>query len=717
MNIPTLKLNDKRIKVGVVCCYEHITKDGYLFHNMKVDNGHNSLKPFCDLYEQGKELGLDFLTLDQVSNPQTDVDAVIFMDRHKPEQLLSQAMLQSKAVKILLLYECPLIKPDNWDTQYHQQFDYIFTWNDDLVDGKRYIKNNFVTDRRPSVDFEDLKGKFQDRKLACMINSYVNVQNPENFPTELYTQRIRAIRWFEVNAPHDFDLYGMGWDETQFPSYRGRVDDKHATFSKYRFAICLENATGYPGYISEKIQDCLLSGAVPVYAGAPNISRWIPADCFIDLNAFSTFNELHAHLHGMDSQTHSHYLNNIQRFLTTSESYPFSTQCFVNTLCSYVHWGVLARRDSSVQFGSQLIDAKQSALHQTRDTLQLTAIVQPPANMPSPAASSPGVHAGHGSEAASAIASINALKADDIVIAIPYGLEHPVYTRARSLWQWYASHFKNLQVIFFRGDCGMERGTVSTIGDDLVIGLGLDSMPPPLSNDQNPALTGAWTAQQNENTIFRQMCLYDYLLQRREKPFRLFTTTVTSVVDFRGLVSLCDYLPKTGCFAGMLGRLQHHPYKGIGIVHGANTLLSDDVMRLLRNRYVPGEMNAQQPNDHWQGILLQDVERTAVPLFSFNQPRPTGDEFSDIGPLTQQLLDAGHFHFRIKTKSENEGYGRREDVDPWIMLRVMETILRKRTHPASVLDLQQRFAISCDESHDMPRNFPINDEEAATFYP
>jgi hypothetical protein len=34
-----------------------------------------------------------------------------------------------------------------------------------------------------------------------------------------------------------------------------------------------------------------------------------------------------------------------------------------------------------------------------------------------------------------------------------------------------------------------------------------------------------------------------------------------------------------------------------------------------------------------------------------------------------------------------------------------------------VLDLQQRFAISCDESHDMPRNFPINDEEAATFYP
>ncbi len=706
MNPGTQITGNQRIRVGVVCCYEHITKDGYLFRNMKVDNGHNSLKPFCDLYEQGRAMGLDFYTLDQMNDPETELDAVVFMDRHKPGQVLSEQMLQTKAVKILLLYECPLIKPDNWDAQYHQQFDYVFTWHDQLVDGTRYIKNNFVTDLRPSVDYEHLKAQFASRKLATMINSFVNVQDPENFPTELYTQRLRAVRWFEANAPQDFDLYGMGWDAAQFPSYRGRVDDKHTTFSLYRFAICLENAQGYPGYISEKIQDCLLSGTVPVYAGAPNIARWIPADCFIDLNQFDTFNGLYDHLQAMDAQTHGQYLDNIRRFLTTSESYAFSTQCFIAILCAYLRWGVYQRNGTPLQVGGRSVDTRENMLLQAPDTLQLSVVGR---------ATDSGVDSKI-ARPQSAISSINALKADDLVVAIPYGADHPVYLRARALWQWYASHFENLKIIFLRGDHAMERGTIANVGDDLVVGLGPDGQIAPVSADQNPALTGTWPAQQNENTIFRQMCLYDHLLQQHTKPFRLFTTTVTSVVDFRGLVALCDHLPRAGCFAGVLGRLQHPPYQGIGMVHGANTLVSDDLMQLMRNRYVAGNVDTRQPNDHWQGIVLHDVERTAVPLFSFNLPRLAGDEFADVRALTQRLLNDGHFHFRVKTSSENAGTGRREDVDPWVMLRVMETILRSTQSAAPVLNLQQRFAYSCDESHDNPRNFPINDVEALQLY-
>jgi len=32
-------------------------------------------------------------------------------------------------------------------------------------------------------------------------------------PLELYTERIKAIRWFEQNHPQDFNLYGIGWDK------------------------------------------------------------------------------------------------------------------------------------------------------------------------------------------------------------------------------------------------------------------------------------------------------------------------------------------------------------------------------------------------------------------------------------------------------------------------------------------------------------------------
>ena len=55
------------IRVGVSGCYEHITNSGYLFTNMTVANGHNSLKPWCDLYQYGLTNGIEFVSLDGYS--------------------------------------------------------------------------------------------------------------------------------------------------------------------------------------------------------------------------------------------------------------------------------------------------------------------------------------------------------------------------------------------------------------------------------------------------------------------------------------------------------------------------------------------------------------------------------------------------------------------------------------------------------------------------
>jgi alpha(1,3/1,4) fucosyltransferase len=42
-------------------------------------------------------------------------------------------------------------------------------------------------------------------KLCSMI-----IENKFNFhPLELYTERVKAIRWFEKNHPEDFDLHGI----------------------------------------------------------------------------------------------------------------------------------------------------------------------------------------------------------------------------------------------------------------------------------------------------------------------------------------------------------------------------------------------------------------------------------------------------------------------------------------------------------------------------
>ncbi len=114
---------------------------------------------------------------------------------------------------------------------------------------------------------------------------------------ELYSERIRAIRWFEKNQPSQFDLYGKGWDLTlppnlspfrpvlqplydlvfpHYPSYRGGITSKRAILKHYKFSICYENARDIPGYITEKIFDCFFAGCVPVYLGASNVTDYIP---------------------------------------------------------------------------------------------------------------------------------------------------------------------------------------------------------------------------------------------------------------------------------------------------------------------------------------------------------------------------------------------------------------------------------------------------------
>jgi hypothetical protein len=51
-------------------------------------------------------------------------------------------------------------------------------------------------------------------------------------------------------------------------------------YSKYKFIICFENSKT-PGYVTEKIFNVFLSGSIPIYDGAPNITNYIVPGSFI----------------------------------------------------------------------------------------------------------------------------------------------------------------------------------------------------------------------------------------------------------------------------------------------------------------------------------------------------------------------------------------------------------------------------------------------------
>jgi hypothetical protein len=82
-------------------------------------------------------------------------------------------------------------------------------------------------------------------------------------PQERYKNRLRvAERWSGV-----VDVYGGGWPKS-LPSYRGLAASKIDIMRRYRYCLVFENQC-QPGYITEKLLDCFVAGAVPIYWGAP----------------------------------------------------------------------------------------------------------------------------------------------------------------------------------------------------------------------------------------------------------------------------------------------------------------------------------------------------------------------------------------------------------------------------------------------------------------
>jgi alpha(1,3/1,4) fucosyltransferase len=236
-------------------------------------------------------------------------------------------------IRYLITVEPPVICSDNWLPAAHLQYQKVFTWNDTLVDNRKY----FLLRYAHNLGVESGLPGFEDRNFAAMIIGFKASSSPQ----ELYSARFETIRWFLRTRPTDFRLYGAGWPNRLRPPasprverylsrplnflvspffqkndcYVGPVADKVQTFKNYRFAFCYENTHSVPGYITEKIFDAFRAGCVPVYLGPPNTSDHIPSDCYIDRREFSTHEELYAHLKGISASEFMQYQGRIRSYL------------------------------------------------------------------------------------------------------------------------------------------------------------------------------------------------------------------------------------------------------------------------------------------------------------------------------------------------------------------------------------------------------------------
>jgi hypothetical protein len=172
--------------------------------------------------------------------------------------------------------------------------------------------------------------------LCCIVNRYSN--NPA---LELAAERTRFARAF---GP-DIDIYGRspwegpdGW--RSFPNYFGPTNAKLETLSNYAFVIAFEN-TDYHGYISEKIFDAFLAGAIPLYWGGGRLLKGtIPEESFIDCSG-SDPREIVDRIKGMRRDEIVRFREAGLRFLRSRQATLFTWGYFAD--------GVLSRFEEQVE--------------------------------------------------------------------------------------------------------------------------------------------------------------------------------------------------------------------------------------------------------------------------------------------------------------------------------------------------------------------------------
>jgi len=308
---------------------EKINRDNYAYFYFK-------------LKETFKHNGIDLSTCD-INKPE-ESDIVIYNG-------LGQKFVDYGYEKsYLLATESPHVDKKAFNKKYHKYFKKIFTWDDRLVDNKKYFKVNYAFEIP-----KEIPKKFYGKKLCCCIagNKY------SKHPDELYSKRIEIIRWFEKYHLEDFDLYGMGWNEynfgktlvgkvlnkfkmlrkffaPNFPSYQGAIKSKFEIMKNYKFSICYENIKDQPGYITEKIFDSFFAGCIPIYWGASNITDYIPENCFIDKRKFNSYEELYEYMVSMRENEYMEYLDNIEKFLNSEKANPFRAETFANTIVNEI---------------------------------------------------------------------------------------------------------------------------------------------------------------------------------------------------------------------------------------------------------------------------------------------------------------------------------------------------------------------------------------------
>ncbi len=207
-----------------------------------------------------------------------------------------------------------------------------------LVMGNKYVENGNTLPKN-----KDFKTRFKWARKLIYKNSldrYVQKNEQQN-------KRLEFIEFFGEKGL--LKLYGKDWESlNNLPlKWIKRLDpivkrlnpqpigDKFKPISECKFNLCIENLC-YKGYITEKVIHSFVAGSIPVYLGAPNVEKYIPKNCFIDVRDFKNLDELFGYMKDLSPEKAQEYLKNGRDFLNSEEGQKYSFKDYAKFLAGLV---------------------------------------------------------------------------------------------------------------------------------------------------------------------------------------------------------------------------------------------------------------------------------------------------------------------------------------------------------------------------------------------
>jgi hypothetical protein len=339
-----------KVSIAVVNSDEYFNNDRLFDLSAGLDNG---LEMFRRLKEILNSRSIEIHTSDILA-PE-DADIIVFIEVPDYKFPFGRDFPGNYPNKkcFLLLFECQILRSKNYDAKYHVGYDLVFTWDDDLVELNPDLYSKFFW---PQVFSERSSPSLSERTnfMACVSgNKKLSAKG------ELYSERLKFVKFYEQRYPDCFSLFGSGWDELRIssdtalrplnfifrklpkmrwlrPSYKGFVDNKIETLSKFKFNLCFENFSGQNGYITEKIFDSFAAGCIPVYWGPDNIEDYIPPSTYINYQQFESVEDCHTYLVSLTEEQLLMFETEIDKFLSSDAAKLFCVEVFATNMANHL---------------------------------------------------------------------------------------------------------------------------------------------------------------------------------------------------------------------------------------------------------------------------------------------------------------------------------------------------------------------------------------------